>query len=293
MKKAILFIVCSLLVFSINAQAQDDVPIDSADNKQLRKEKKAERKAHRIYERKHLTKHFRIGMVGAYADINSTARFEGPKGLFSTQVNFERHLGLDDRKTIFAGSLVYRITPRSGLLATYYRLYRKTGTNLEDDIVFLNDTLKKGLLVEGYFNTDVFTIGYLFSILKDEKSFLGAYFNLYVINIQAGIRSEVFEFDKSTGILAPLPNFGILAAFQIKKWLGISGGVGIFALNTHGLNGSFIDVNAAVGFNPTKWLSITVGYYFFDVTVGWPVDDLRAYINYNYTGPSLGLGFKF
>ena len=291
--KITFYIFFSLLIFSLNTQAQSDVIIDSTDNKQLRKENKTERKTQRKDERKQFTQHFRISVVAAYADLNSTFRFEGPKGLFSTQVDFERHLGLEDRKTIFAGTVIYRITPRSGLIASYYRLYRSNGVNLENDIVFKRDTLKKGLLVEGYFNTDVFSFGYLLSILKDERSFLGAYFNLYVINIQAGIRSEVFEFDKSTGLLAPLPNFGITAAFQLEKWLSISGGVGLFFLNSQGLNGAFLDVHALVGFNPTKWLGITVGYYNFHVAVGWPVDDFRAYINYNYSGPSLGLAFRF
>ena len=291
--KIAIHILSILLLFSVGSFAQNEVTIDSADKKQAKIEKKAERKEKRIYERKSLTQHFRIGLTGAYADLNSTIRFEGSKGLFSTQVNFERHLGLEDRNMIIAGSFIYRITPRSGFGATFYRLYRQASTNLENDIVYEGDTLKKGLLVKGYFNTDVFTFGYLLSILKDQKSFMGAYFNLYLINVQAGIRSEVFEFDESTGLVTPLPNFGIIAAFQLKKWVGITGGIGVFALNTEGLNGAFVDFNVEVEFNPTKWLGLTVGYYFFDVTIGWPVEDFKAIINYNYTGPSVGIGFKF
>lgn len=293
MKKITLYIISSLLVFSFYIQAQNDVTIDSTDKKQLRKENKAEKKTQRIQERKNLTQHFRFGVAAVYADLNSTFRTEGPKGLLSAQIDFERHVGLEDRKFIYVGTFMYRITPRSGLFASYYRLYRKNDAYLENDIVFLDDTLKKGLLVEGYFNTDVFSIGYMLSILKEQKSFLGLYCNLYVINIKTGIRSEVFELDKSTGLLAPLPNFGMAAVFQLKKWLTLTGGVGIFFLNANGLNGTFLDVNAAVSFNPTKWLGLNIGYYIFDVRVGWPVDPLRAYITYNYSGPAFGIAFRF
>ena len=214
-------------------------------------------------------------------------------GLLSTQVDFERHLGLEDRKSIFSGSFLYRITPRSGLFASYYRLYRSNSYQLDYDIIFEQDTLNAGEIVGGYFNTDVFSIGYMLSILKNENSFLGAYFNVYLLNVKAGITSEVFDFHKSTGILAPLPNFGLLAIFQLKKWLAISGGVGMFFLNTQGQNGSFNDIHAVVEFNPAKWVGISVGYYMFDVKVSWPVEDFRAHAAYNYSGPSVGLSFKF
>ncbi len=220
-------------------------------------------------------------------------RFEGPYGLLSAQVDFERHLGLEDRKSILSGSFLYRITPRSGLFATYYRLYRSKSYNLDYDIIFLQDTIKAGEIIGGYFNTDVFSIGYMLSILKNENSFLGAYFNVYLQNVKAGITSEVFDFHKSTGILAPLPNIGILAIFQLKKWLTISGGIGMFFVNAQGLNGSFNDIHAIVEFNPAKWVGISVGYYLFDVKVSWPVEDFRAHAAYNYSGPSLGLSFRF
>jgi hypothetical protein len=291
--KCKIYIVLVLLLFSFFSHAQTEVASDSVENPQTRKEKKAERKEQKIVERKALTQHFRFSVAAVYASLNSTVRFEGPKGLFSTQIDFEKHVGLEDRKFIYAGTFTYRITPRSGLFASYYRLYRQNSLNLEDDIVYEGDTLKKGLLINGYFNTDVFSIGYLLSILKEEKSFFGVYFNLYVINIQAGIRSEVFEFDKSTGVLAPLPNFGFLAVFQLKKWMTLSSGLGIFFLNTNGLNGSFLDVNAVASFYPTKWLGLNIGYYIFDVKVGLPVDQLRAIASYNYGGPSFGVAFKF
>lgn len=271
---------------------QEKIKQDSSTHKTY-KERKVEKKAIRKQERKDLKQHFRIGLVGTYASLNSLVRFEGPYGLLSTQIDFERHLGLEDRKTIFSASFVYRITPRSGLFAAYYQLNRSADYYLENDIIFLDDTLKQGLAIGGYFNTQVFSIGYLLSLLKSEKSFLGAYFNVYVINIGAGVYSEVFQIDKSTGVLAPLPNFGLLAVFELKKWLSISGGVGMFFLNSEGLNGSFNDAHILVEFNPSKWVGISLGYYLFDVRVGWPVEEFRAHAEYNFSGPSLGLSFRF
>lgn len=180
-----------------------------------------------------------------------------------------------------------------GYLPPIYGLNRSKDYELKEDIVFLGDTLHKGVLFTGYFNTQVLSIGYMLSILTSEKSFLGVYFNAYVINLNTGLRSEVFNFDKKIGIMAPLPNFGVVALFNLKKWLTVAGGVGIFFINTHGINGSFSNINVSVMFIPAKWVGFSIGYQVFDVTAGFPLDQFRAIIDYNYNGPSVGLTFSF
>jgi len=251
------------------------------------------KKQQRRQARKDLKQHFFINIGITFAKLHSTVRFEGPEGLLSTQVGLERHLGLASQKNIYFTTFIYRITPRSGLFASYYGLNRNNAYQLQNDIIFKGDTLKKGSLIQAYFNTQVFSIGYLLSILKSENSFLGVYFNAYLINVTTGVNSEVLDFDKSVGVIAPLPNFGMLAIFSLKKWLSLSGGMGIFFLNTNGLNGTFVDMNFHMAFKPAKWLSLNIGYQVFNVTAGFPVDSFRAIIDYNFSGPSAGIAFRF
>lgn len=291
--KKILTTVFYLLILVFFARSQTNIAKDSLEIIKHHKEKNTEQKTYRKEKRKQIDQHFRIAIVGTYADINSMIRFEAPGGLISAQLDFERHLGLEEKKFIYSGSFIYRITPRSGLFALSYRLHRKSEYELKRDISFLGDTIKKGALISGYFNTQVLSIGYLLTLLETKKSFLGAYFNMYVIKVDAGVYSDVFHVNKSTGLFTPLPNFGILAIFQLKKWIALSGGVGIFFLNVDGMNGSFHDAHALIEFSPTKWLSLSFGYYLFDVDVGWPVGDFRAYAEYNFQGPSVGLNFRF
>jgi len=237
-------------------------------------------------------KHIRVSFIGIYSKVNSNMRLEGSRGILSSQINFEDHLGLDDVKNIYAVTVVTRLTPHSGLYGSFYTLNRKNTIQLEEDLPIENDTLKKGLLVDGYFNTTVFSLGYLHSILKKENAFLGVYVNLYIIKISAGIRSEIFDINKSTALLAPLPNFGILSAFQLNKSFSIAGSLGIFFIDNENMTGTFIDANLGVSYNPTSWIGATLGYYVFDVRVGWPIDKVYGYANYNYGGPSLGITFK-
>jgi hypothetical protein len=251
------------------------------------------KKQKRKQARNELKQHFLINIGFSIAKLHSTVRFESPSGLFSTQLGLERHLGLVSQKNIYYSTFIYRITPRSGLFSSYYGLNRSNAFELKNDIIFLGDTLHKGSLIDAYFKTQVFSIGYLLSVLKSENSFLGIYFNAYIIGLTTGIGSEVLNMDHSVGIIAPLPNFGMVAIFELKKWLVISGGIGVFFLNENGLNGTFVDMNFHLAFRPAKWLTLNIGYQSFKVTAGFPVENFRAVIDYNFSGPSAGIAFRF
>ncbi len=238
-------------------------------------------------------KHVRVSVIGIHSKVSSSMRLEGERGILSAQINFENHLGLEDTKNIYAVSVVTRLTPHSGLYGSFYSLNRKNTIILEEDLPIGSDTLKKDMLIDGYFNTTVFSFGYLHSILKDDKAFFGAYLNLYVIQLKAGLRSEIFDFNKSIVLFAPLPNFGVLAAFQLNRSFSIAGSLGIFFVDNKDMTGTFIDANFGVSYNPLSWVGISAGYYIFDVRVGWPVEGVVGYANYNYGGPSLGVTFQF
>ena len=276
-----------LLIFG-KTYGQENISTDNGEFALADKEVKVD-----SIDKSKFKKHVRVSVIGIYSKVNSSMRLEGKRGILSTQINFEDHLGLDDTKNIYAVSVVTRLTPHSGLYGSFYSLNRKNTIILEDDYPIESDTLKKGMLVDGYFNTTVFSFGYLHSILKDDKAFLAAYVNLYVIKLSAGIRSEVFDINKSTVLLAPLPNFGVLAAFQLNRSFSIAGSLGIFFVDNEEMTGTFIDANFGVSYNPVSWVGVSLGYYIFDVRVGWPVEDVIGYANYNYGGPALSLSFKF
>ena len=106
------------MILSQSIMAQDTV---SSDTSLVKLKKKEIKKAQRKLERKQMTQHFNIGIDVMYAFLNSSARFEGVNGIFSAQLNFE-DLGFQNSKIIYSGSLIYRITPRSGIYGAYYQL---------------------------------------------------------------------------------------------------------------------------------------------------------------------------
>ena len=265
----------------------------SNNSSRLNKTTKNVRKEKRKLARKELPARFRIGLYATNSDINSSIRFELPSSLVSIQIDLEEHLGLDNKRMIYYGTAVYRLTPRSGINAMYYQLNRKKTHQLSRDIIFLGDTLHRDDVIEAYMNTSIMSIGYIFSILTDQKSFLGAFINLYIVTARTGISSKLFEIQESSQYFAATPNIGFLASFEILNWLTLSGAMGVFFLNTPDWSGAFHDAQVTLDFFPIKYVGISVGYQVFDVKGEYPEKNYTAYVNYNLKGPTLGLKFTF
>lgn len=282
-----------LLFFACSLFAQDSIRNDTTSNKMSVKQRRAMNKVNRKIERKSFSQHFLIGGEVAFAKVHSNVRFEEPNGIFSATIDLESHLGLADDRLLFSGNFIYRITPRSGIYAYHYQIHRSNNYVLERDIVFLDDTLHVGASVKGFQNTNIFSFGYAFSILREEYAYLGLYFNIYFARVSAGVSIDGTSYSRSVSLGTPAPSFGILASFELTEWMRIAGGLGFMYLNTYDLGGSLFDGQVFLEFMPVKWLGISLGYFGLDVEMDVPVERFRSYINYRLNGPTVGLWFRF
>jgi hypothetical protein len=235
-----------------------------------------------------------INVQAMYAFLDTDLRFSTPSGLLSFQVNFEDNLKMVERSFIISGSMVLRLNKGNGIYAMYYRLNRKHNFVLQDDIIVPGDTLAAGSKVSPFFNTEVYSLGYLFTILQKEDLFLGSFINLYFMNIYTGFESNVSKFDKRYRFLAPFPNFGLITDYVLYEWIRLSGSIGIFFVNEiNGVGGKVNDFNFAVTFLPTEWLGVSIGFQVFDILVYQKLDSYKMEINYNFKGPSFNMNIKF
>jgi len=228
-----------------------------------------------------------------YAKLRTTGSFALPNNIFSATLSLEDDLGLPDKSTFFTGSIMYRFTPRSGMYIEYYGLNRRVSNTTTEDLIFMRDTIPAGTSGNAFFNTQVLSIGYLLSILKDPDAFLGVYFNVYGMMIETGFNVDHSEVNPNFKFIAPLPSFGIVALFRLTKWLQLHGDVGFFNLQISTFGGSMYSFDVALDFKPTRWLGITISYQEFDVNVYIPSDEINTTIDYNFRGPAIGLSFVF
>ncbi len=283
--RAFLAFTFCLFCAAASAQHEDPVQKDSLSKKELRKE---ERKAFRKD-----NKQLSFSFSTVYADLNTRASFDFLDGFLTANVGLENNLGLPDKKSFFTGTLMYRITPSSGVYAHYYGINRSESYVTKEDIIFLGDTLPAGSEARAYFNTQVVSAGYLLSLLKDPNAFLGAYFNIYVMSLGTGVSSDLGNIDAKVYLTAPLPNFGILADFRLNDWLYLGGNIGFFSIYLDDFGGSLYDFSARLIFKPAHWLGLHVSYQEFDIRVEFPFEGIPTAIDYNFRGPALGLNLMF
>ena len=262
---------------------------DSISKKQIRKENRIEK---RIYFRQNYQR-FAIKAGYVFASLTTRVTFDLADDLLSARLGLERNLGFPDRQAFFNGSFYFQATPRSGIYANYYGINRQSTDALKQDIIFLRDTIPAGTKTTAYFNTHVLSAGYMLTVLQDQRVFLGAYLNLYFMNVSSGIRSDIGDVNLKFGLTAPLPNFGLLMNFKIAKWFYLDGAIGFFALNTQDFGGGIYNLTGAMIFRPAKWVGISLSYQIFDIDVHFLADGIRTNVEYNFKRPSIGLSFTF
>jgi hypothetical protein len=264
-------------------------PMDSTrDNQNKKKERKEER-----LKLRHSHSRFGLKFGYVYAFLDTEVSFEFPFGNLSSTLGLEKNLGLPSNSFFFTGSFIYRITPRSGIYAQYYGINRSENSQTDRQFVFKHDTIPAGTDIKIYFNTQVVSAGYLFSVLRDPNAYLGFYFNVYFMILETGVKSDQGSINANVEFVAPLPNFGIVASFKLIKWLYLDGGVGFFSLHTSTFGGSIYNFNLSLMARPVHWLGINLSYQEFDVRVEFPYDDINTIVDYNFRGPAIGLSFFF
>jgi len=257
---------------------------DTLSKKEQRKEKK---------KKINLRPHFTIAINGVYVFLETYARFETPNNLLGVKISLEDNLGLVNSKSMVQGTFKYRITKRSGIYAAYYGLNRSTTYTLNKDIPYLDELFPQGTEVDAYFNTHVASAGYLFSILAEPDSYLGAYLNFFFIDLNTGVKSNENDINKEIQFLAPLPNIGLVMYFKLHKWLGIGAEVGAFFINADDFNGKLYNASILLNLEATKWLAFNLGYTSFNIHVCFKESDYNTTIGYNFRGPTVGAEFKF
>ncbi len=262
---------------------------DTLNSKETRKEARDKEKT----ELRNSHARFSIKLNSVFAKLDTKATFQINDGIFSVSLGLEDNFGLPGQKTFFTGSFLYRITPRSGIYAQYYGINREENHVADQEYYFLDDTIAAGSSLTAFFNTQVISAGYLLSILKNPNAFLGFYFNLYVMNLSTGVIYNNTDHELNTNIIAPFPNFGLIASFKLTKMLYLDGTMGYFTINTNTFGGSVSTFDISLIFKPVRWLGINLSYKQFDVNVFFLENSIKTTLDYNFRGPSVGLTFMF
>jgi hypothetical protein len=281
-KSALLFFILTLAL-PLSGQ-------DSISKKEWRREQRLERRLALKQSDERLIVHGNF----IYAFLSTTVTFEvGDRGILSAKLGLENNLGLDDHEFFVSSSAVYRLTPKSGIGVNYYGLSRSVTTITDQDYIFLRDTVPSGSSSRAFFNTRVFSMGYVYTLVENPNTFLGAYFNLYIMGVATGIRSDGLRINEQADVTAPLPNFGILGSFNLSPRCQIDSKLGYFSLNMPDFGGRLSNFSVNFIYYPWKWLGLSFGYEKFELRVNFEEELVNTIVEYHFRGPAFGVKMTF
>lgn len=236
---------------------------------------------------------FHITVNGIYAILETNLRFESANGILGAKINFEDHLGMDKYRIMPMFTATFNIKNRHNLFAMFYSLPRDSYYETKREIEFNGEIFEVGTEIFSYFNTNVYSLGYMYDAVLDSRSHLGLFVNFYILTIGTGVSTTNGLVNENFEVTAPLPNFGAQAFYKLNKRFGLSGIFSIFFLSVGDFSGAIHTIGGELDFYLTRWLELGLGYYLFDLNIEAETPQFTGIFDYTYQGPYLSLGFRF
>jgi hypothetical protein len=238
-------------------------------------------------------------------DLDTTIVVTDENRVIGSGISFERNLGLDDSEATGLLFVNWRMFKRHTLEYRYFALDRSaTTTGGSVSIAIGEEVFDVTLPIQSFFDITAHEIAYAYSVLFDERKNLYVGLGISMQDLSLGIQGT--ESSPSPGEIinsqldstAPLPtlNVGFDYAFT-DQWLFVSR-LGWLAVEAdfgadEDLSGQIINANAGVQWNAFKHVGFFLQYQVFDVDVDYSDRGVLWAIDYDYTGPVLGVDVRF
>lgn len=236
---------------------------------------------------------FHVSVNGVYAILETNIRFESTNGLLGVKINLEDNLGLEKYRIMPMFTATFNIKNRHNIFGMYYGIPRDSYYQTKRDFEFKGEMISAGTEIYSYYNTNVFSLGYMYDAIRDSRSHLGLFVNLYILTLNTGVSSNREPINQSFRVTAPLPNFGAQAFYKLHKRFGLSGLFSIFFLSVGDFSGAIHNIGGELDFYLTRWLELGLGYYLFDLNIEAETPQFTGIFDYTYQGPYLSIGFRF
>ena len=241
---------------------------------------------------------FGAGLFGPRLDTK--VRLDSSTGLTGTEIDFESTLGMDDKDRLPLVLGFYRVAKKHRINFQYFRLDRH-GNSVSDVPIRFGDVIfPANLPLSSFFNVDVYSLSYSYSLIHDEKKELAFNVGLQFQDIEMGISGNLGPglIAEETDVVAPLPTFGVTFDYAISdKWIFTSL-VGVFALEIDlgddtTFSGEILQINTGVAYKAFKNVAFALQYNYFRVDVDVDDPDWMGSLKYEYRGPVLAIAVFF
>ena len=205
--------------------------------------------------------------------------------VINSQVNLVKDLGFDEKKDSGEVRVQVRFSEKNKINFSYLPLAWNADAVLQETSQFDGQTYTVGTRVQSHLDLKFIKLGYEWDFLTGKNGFLGATFDLLVLDLHMHITEPEFLMEQKYDITFPAPLLGIAGRWNIAGWLSFGGKIsGIYG----GGYGFVLDSEGSLDLSPVKWLAISGGYRFLELRGGYK----GYYGDYQLYGPFLALKLR-
>ena len=243
---------------------------------------------------------FRVYAQAFFANLNTEVRLDSRTGDVGTTISFEQNLGLDDTKTTGAAGIAWRFAKKHRLRFDYFELNRSAASATTSEIRFGDQVFQAQLPISSFFDTEVYSLSYTYSVLFKEGAEIGLLAGLAVQDLSIGLKSNLATeiIEEETGVTAPIPTFGVTGAYAINEKWSLRGGLSVLSLelslsDEENIGGEIVNLEASIEYAAFENISFELRYAYFDLSTSFEGLGRLSEINYQYRGPKLGIVGRF
>jgi hypothetical protein len=255
---------------------------------------------------------FRIYLGGFWPSLDSTININGDVVPPGPPISIEDTLGVEDSKGVAWGGARWRISRRNSLEFEVFSLKRDGGVSgTFTPPIQIGDTFIESGGINTSYDTSVGRLTYGFSLIRNERMDVQLKAGLHLASLDAEFGFSGNVCDPTTvpttppdcpagtigtegeDVTAPLPHLGGSFAYAITPSVAFNFEVIGFALEIGSIDGSMVEVDADLSWQPFRHFGGGIGLRYFNVNVEATGSDLNGEFDYDYFGPVVYLQTTF
>ena len=202
-------------------------------------------------------------------------------------------LGLPDSEALLHLDAIYRIGTYHRLEFGYLGTTRNGQTTLQESLDYGDQTFAAGSVINSHFETNIFRVGYAYSLINDPQKEIGIMGGLHFSNFATEITAAATGQSEFSNASTPLPVIGLHAGLALGQNSSLGARVQFFRMDFHRYEGSlnFATLDWQHRFGDT--FSFGIGYNYYALNLDSRDNDVRGSLEIRHHGPELFLNMRF
>jgi outer membrane protein len=232
--------------------------------------------------------------IGVFSDsIDSKIIRDSSTGIIGIDIDLEKLLGLPDEETILLFDAIYRIGRYHRLEFGYMETSRSGQVTLQNSLDFGDLNLPAGTTINSHFDTEIFRVGYAYSLMNDAQKELGIMGGLHYSRFSTEITAVGTGESEMSNAATPLPVIGLHGSVSLGEKSSLHARIQIFRMDFDRYEGSlnYATFDWRRRFGDT--FSVGLGYNYYALNLDSQDNDVRGSIEVRHHGPELFISAGF